>query len=377
MKTKYTRNSSANDKNKSDQSSTIDKKLNESENNSKPNLNSNTNINQFKENSKIASEKDKLAHSFDSEKENSLNISRKSLKEKVNNRYDDKEDMSYIRLNKSCEPIQEVRQHMDQFDIEYMCRCLGLALMKHIESSKENFHILEIININDKFDFFNSIYNINIDFFNTFLNLEAKMSNLEKIELIEYSDKKRDLTSGANFKTDDEFPKKISQSDFDKVIKKEELRSGTFGHINYVQSEKNKDNLNNVFKIPEKEDFNMFDKEKQSSELIKELNSINDYFKNGTPLGVEQDTKSKTMFKMRGQELSLIKEEDSHEFCSSNMLKTVEDNRGDKTDRNDKNSADYINLLQNSVVGFLGVKDENNQENEVIIFIVNKTYRNI
>ena len=285
--------------------------------------------------------KDPMRNINNKESNESVSKSQKSLKdaEKTNNRYAD--DFDYIRLNKSCEPIKEVRQHMDQFDTEYMCRCLGLAIMKHIEASKEYFHILEIIGSKEQFNFFNSIYNMNIDFFNTFYNLEAKMSNLEKIDFIEYSDKKKASEGvGTNKQHDDEFPKKISQTEFDKVIKNEELRSGTFGHINYVKNDTTKN---------DKEDFSILNKDKQSDELVKELNIINDQFKKLTTID------NPTNFKVRGQELSLIKEEDSHEFGSRNyMISSVE---GVNYKVENKN-ADYINLLQSSMAGFLGVKEK-------------------
>ena len=331
------------------------------------------------------SDKDKFAESFDSEKAGddlSLKhehekvdiLSHKSLK-KTNNRYEN-DEMNHIRLNKSCEPIKEVevRQHMHQFDFEYMCRCLGLALMKHIEASKEKFHILELISNHEKFDFFNSIYNMNIDFFNTFYNLEAKMSNLDKIDQIEYTEKHREGNKVG--KSDDVFQQKISQSELDKIIKKEELRSGTLGHIKYTQSEVAR--INELNRHQDKDDFTMFDKKNQSSELINELNAINDYFKTGNKVNLtslcqpKENNPSENVktFKTRGQELSLIREEDSHLYCSSNMLLTVENEYNQKENKNVKN-VDYINLLQTSVANFLGVnvneEDINNQKylNEV------------
>ena len=83
--------------------------------------------------------------------------------EKSDNNINDSLNLSYIRLNKSCE-VNYIRQNLDQFDIEYMCRCLGMALMKHLESSKEKNHVMELLDVKEEFSFFNSIFNKNINF---------------------------------------------------------------------------------------------------------------------------------------------------------------------------------------------------------------------
>ena len=55
-----------------------------------------------------------------------------------------------LRLNKSADG-EYLRQNMEQFDIEYMCRCLGLAIMKHIEEAKDKQHITDLIDDSGKY----------------------------------------------------------------------------------------------------------------------------------------------------------------------------------------------------------------------------------
>ena len=81
---------------------------------------------------------------------------------------------------------------MEQFDIEYMCRCLGLAVMKHIETAKDKQHITDILtepttSSSTTFSFYNSTYNNKIDFIFTFFNTETNqpqtISNLDAAAL--------------------------------------------------------------------------------------------------------------------------------------------------------------------------------------------------
>ena len=90
-----------------------------------------------------------------------------------------------IRLIKSSEG-DYIHQNMEQFDIEYMCRCLGLAIMKHLENGKGKQHISDLMNNNESFSFFNSLYNSNMEFLFNFFdknkNFEEEISNLDKLE---------------------------------------------------------------------------------------------------------------------------------------------------------------------------------------------------
>ena len=108
------------------------------------------------------------------------------LNKNDNERYT-KEQQIYdnIRLIKSSEG-DYIHQNMEQFDIEYMCRCLGLAIMKHLENAKGKQHISDLINMKD-FIFFNSIYNNNINILLNFFDQKIpvpknQISNLDRLE---------------------------------------------------------------------------------------------------------------------------------------------------------------------------------------------------
>ena len=93
-----------------------------------------------------------------------------------------------LRLNKSFEK-DYLNQNTEQFDIEYMCKCLGLALIKYLEQGKGKSHITDLIKNKDKFIFFNSTYNKNFEILSNFFNSENNkeidmLSNLEKLNLI-------------------------------------------------------------------------------------------------------------------------------------------------------------------------------------------------
>ena len=92
-----------------------------------------------------------------------------------------------LRLNKSADG-EYLRQNMEQFDIEYMCRCLGLAIMKHIEEAKDKQHITDLIDDSSKeaFSFFNSMYNSKMNFIFNFFNKDnivPNISNLDRLDL--------------------------------------------------------------------------------------------------------------------------------------------------------------------------------------------------
>jgi hypothetical protein len=231
-------------------------------------------------------------------------------------RYDeDDDDYGDIRLTKSCEEGY-IRQNMDHFDIEYMCRCLGLALMKHLESSQDNQHILDLVNTQEKFSFFSSLYNTNFSFLTSFFNFEDqanKLSNLDRLDLNEYKEKES--------------------------IQKVEQPISFVSHMTTTGVEGEEVVTKPTFK----------------KEFDVDIKMINDYFRNprlnlNKYKGVTDNTKNILL-----QELNSIGEVDSVEFTSNNLLKTLE-HKSDK--------ADYIDVLKQSVVLFSGKDDEDEEVKE-------------
>ena len=117
-----------------------------------------------------------------------------------NERYSLEENIyDNLRLTKSLGG-EYLHQNTEKFDIEYMCRCLSLAIMKLLESGKGKQHITDLMEKdNEKFEFFNNLFNSNYNIISEFFgkeqnnennnievndNIDNKMSNLEKLELL-------------------------------------------------------------------------------------------------------------------------------------------------------------------------------------------------
>ena len=336
---------------KQDKSSISDKDI-KTENN--PQIN-----NEITEKSKI-SEKDKFSNSslshekslksmpdldqIEYKKENSNNPS-KSKKEA-----DPDDEYSHIRIVRSYED-KDLRQNIDQFDIEYMCRCLGLALMKHIESSKEKSHILDLINTKEKFDFFNTIFNLNIEFFNTFFNLESKISNLEKLD--KYFKVNEGETLDVKFFQDDEKEKK-------KKVPDKEI--SYLSHMKY-SNEKNEDLLSEKSKIIG--DLSKIERIEIVEEIIDEkieidsdMKTINDYFlseqtRSAAALNNKYKNVAEKTKNILIQDLSSIKEVDSVDYVNKHLLQTVENKKINVK----KPTTEYIDLLQDSATHFFTEND--------------------
>ena len=141
-----------------------------------------------------------IKYGFHGEKTNSnekLETSPPNQAQTQNERYSLEENIyDNLRLTKSLGG-EYLHQNMDKFDIEYMCRCLSLAIMKLLESGKGKQHITDLMDKeNEKFEFFNNFFNTNYNIISEFFdknknneenktnnNIDNKMSNLEKLEL--------------------------------------------------------------------------------------------------------------------------------------------------------------------------------------------------
>jgi hypothetical protein len=237
------------------------------------------------------------------------------------------EEFPEIRVVKSYED-KELRQNFEQFDIEYMCRCLGLALMKHIESAKDKQHILDLINIHEKFDFFNSVFNLNFDFFNSFLNLQNKISNLDKLD--EYF-RINENNIGINSK-EMQFMKENN-------TKKNEPLVSLYSHLNYGNEIPNETNTRDA---EVKKSSNTFNTKAESIQIAHGNNNLNsERYKNVSD-------RAKTILT---QDLTAINEVDSMEFVKNNLLFTVDQ-------KIKKQPSQFIDLLQESATNFLAEKDE-------------------
>ena len=174
-----------------------------------------------------------------------------------------------LRLTKSSEG-DYIRQNLYQFDIEYMCRCLGLAIMKHIESGKDKQHITELLDIKDNFSFFNSLYNSKMDFLFNFFDKElnpSQMSNLDRIDFEEHQKQKEHISFANHFK----------QKKDEELLKQTEEKDKIKFHSNYGDIEKDIKFIDEFFSVSNKKKKNYLNlSEKTKTILNKELSYINE-----------------------------------------------------------------------------------------------------
>jgi len=280
--------------------------------------------------------------------------------ENINN---DSLDLSHIRLNKSCE-LGYIRQNMDQFDIEYMCRCLGMALMKHLESSKEKSHVMELVEDKDEFSFFNSVFNKNINFLLTFFNLENQIQQISNLDKIDYYEKINNQT------TSDICSKEKNVNSVGNKLKEETKEKldlakmpQTISYLTHIKdpNDKMEDDSNGkgVSSMNEYDKEYIFSKIKKE-EIEKEMSTIHEFFKNSAKNSKYKNV-SETTKNIMTEELNSIHEVDSIEYCRVNKLFT-----GEMQDKQVKNN-EYIHLLRESVQNLFNPQESENNENLDII----------
>ena len=175
-----------------------------------------------------------IKYGFHGEKTQSsdqLNSKQPSQAQTQNERYSLEENIyDNLRLTKSLGG-EYLHQNMEKFDIEYMCRCLSLAIMKLLESGKGKQHITDLMEKdNEKFEFFNNFFNSNYNIISEFFgkeqnneinninnNIDNKMSNLEKLEL------QNNKLSSDNI--DINLLKHLKKDIDDKLIKEQEIKN--------------------------------------------------------------------------------------------------------------------------------------------------------
>lgn len=276
-----------------------------------------------------------------SEEKSKINNEKNLVKEQTSENSESLE-LSYIRLNRSCEATY-IRQNMEQFDIEYMCRCLGIALMKHVESSKEKNHVMDLVDNKQQFSFFNSIFNQNINFLMTFFNLESKIQNVSNLDKLDYYDKiaKEELK---------DIKEEIKKNNLDaEKSNSENVPTSTISYLTHIRDIKD---LKNYTSEEDCEDkgimgMNEYDKDFAYSKVKKEdidreLKTIQEFFKNSIK-NTKYKNVSEVTKNIMTEELNSIHEVDSIEYCRNNKLFT-----GEMQEKHSKNN-EYINLLRESV----------------------------
>ena len=252
-----------------------------------------------------------------------------------NERYSLEENIyDNLRLTKSSGG-DYLHQNMEKFDIEYMCRCLSLAIMKLLESGKGKQHITDIMEKeNEKFEFFNNLFNSNMDIISEFFDKNKdgqnnditaqKISNLEKLELKENKtvDDNSDITLLKHIKKDID----------DKLLKDQEIRNKQF---------KLKNNL---------------------ADIEKDIKFIDEFFSMGRKRVKNYQNISEKSKNVLNKELSYINEVDS-EINNTNKTNSIISNNNDKNNSS-KHSVNENSNIKEVLNDNEIIKEEEDDKNE-------------
>ena len=246
-------------------------------------------------------ENQEIKYGFNGEKTNTNSseqqTSPQNQEKTENERYSLEENIyDNLRLTKSSSE-EYLHQNMDKFDIEYMCRCLSLAIMKLLESSKGKQHIIDLIEKdNEKFEFFNNFLNSNFNIISEFFgknnnnvnnnkdnniinnnennnginNIEKKMSNLDKLELQE----NKSIIDNEDINLLKHLKKDIDE----KLIKEQEIKNKQYKlKNNLADIEKDIKFIDEFFSLGKKRSKNYKGlTEKTKNIMSKELSYINE-----------------------------------------------------------------------------------------------------
>ena len=232
-----------------------------------------------------------------------------------------------LRLNKSFDEENNKKETI-KYDIEFICRCLGLALMKLIEQGQEKEHITELFDktnkSNNKYNFYflNEEFNNNIflieEFFNEINNKdsnESKNKILGDMNLISILEK-------LSIKKEDNDNDEINMV---KHLKK----SGEDYHL--IQN----DNINKL--------------QNDILEMDKELKFMGNFFSYKRTKVKDYQGLSENTKKILGKDLSYIKEIDSEiNHTGSKVANNSDSNfNKSKSNNNEINSNDSKNNQEN------------------------------
>ena len=272
-----------------------------------------------------------------------------------NERYSLEENIyDNLRLTKSSGG-DYLHQNMEKFDIEYMCRCLSLAIMKLLESSKGKQHITDIMEKeNEKFEFFNNLFNSNMDIISDFFGTNkdkqnnnnespTKISNLEKLELKENKtvDDNDDIT----------FLKHIKKDIDEKLLKEQEIKNKQFKFKNnFADIEKDIKFIDEFFSMGRKRAKNYQNiSEKSKNIMMKELSYINEVDSEINNTNKTNSIISNDKDKNNASKHSLNENSNMKEISNENeIIKEEEDNKKEEEDNYDNEFEDDNNGDKNN-----------------------------
>ena len=290
-----------------------------------------------------------------------------------------------LRLNKSLD-AENINKDTLKFDIEFMCRCLALALMKHIEQGKEKMHITELYPVSGGeqkfiFNFFNQSFtqNINLltEFFKDKNNSDSANIHLGDMKMISVLEKYC-LENGDKDNDDIDMIKHIKKNGDEKIIeiddnKQDEIykfRSGLYDMENEMKF------IGELFSYQRKKSKNYQNLSENTKKIlckdlsyIKEIDSeMNKTNTNNSKSNISKSNNNSNINKIENEEddkenNNIIKEDSKNN--NENKTKIIDKGEGEKDDEDyndyDDEFLNEINIDDNAKKENI---DNNKNENE-------------
>ena len=313
-----------------------------------------------------------------------------------------------LRLNKSMDNENKNKDTL-KFDIEFMCRCLGLALMRHFEQGNEKQHITELYTPDKdlKYNFINTDFNKNLklikDFYNIHndINKDSKLGDLNVISILEkFSLENNDIDND-----DIDIMKHIKKTGDEKIIEKDDISEESFKFRSGLADFENEFKfIGEFFAYPKKKSKNYQNLSENTKKIlckdlsyIKEMdsemnktgnsNTVNNNSKYNNDSNIknekilEDDVISKEDSKNNQENKNkILDEEDKDEDYNYEDEFLNDDNINDKNDKDDKdkneennnnnenkkeNNNNNINNINNDEKdNNIDLKDKNNNDKE-------------
>ena len=281
------------------------------------------------------------------------------------------EDMIYdsLRLNRSFS--ENKTENIYLFDLEFLCRCLGLCLSILIETSKESPHITEInleaLSASEiKYFFFNDVFNDNINFLFDVFDKEVNTDiNGEQISPLDKLESFLSLNNKENINFDISYLKHIRKEKDEPLIKTEEEKEN---NILNNEEQKINNNINQNGVLGNKEGIKIrtgFGDIERDIRFIDEFFSMNNRKKKKAKNYNFISDMSKNIL---CKELSYINEIDSElNGTNSNINNTnLNNNSNSNNNINDKNMKEEnaSNFMDNEDIKEIKEIQNNNAEEE-------------
>ena len=281
-----------------------------------------------------------------------------------------------LRLNKSMD-AENINKDTLKFDIEFMCRCLALALMKHIEQGKEKMHLTELYLASNSpnctgeqklnFSFFNESFNQNInlltEFFSTKNNKDANLGDMNVKSILE----KFCLENGDIGNDDIDMVKHIKKKGDEKIIEKDnkQFLNGLYGMENEMRF------IGELFSYQKKKSKNYQNLSENTKKIlckdlsyIKEIDSEMNKTNNSKSVISKSNNNSKVnKIENDEQDNDNMSKEDSKNN-NENKTKIIDEEGKDDDEEYNFNEDDFINEININD----NINEKKNNENKDNIY---------